>query len=451
MSQVWIFLGIYFLALLGISFFGRKKSAENFILADRKLGKWAAANSLAATAIGGGILLVGGAYIYQFGISAIWFFVGKICGYILLTIFLKKISDRISQKKYNTLADFFLDFHGKKIHRFVAAVIAVDFLGWALIGFVGGAGIIVILSGIPYWLAAIAMLAAVLVYTLIGGFQNVIRTDYLQWIALATIFVLFFINFSGNLKMVESVQWDFWNAGTEMIAAFFLAGLTFPLAAMEVWQRMFALKKSKQMIAAMTRFGVMYLAFGIVLCLIMMIIRTFDATLEPDFAIVEGIVKFFPPALVALGTVAFFAAIMSSLDSYLFVTNATVVHDFCDPHKKLSPENIEKKMRVTLSILGVLILALGFVWRDIVDISIFFAGVSMVVAMLVIFSWASRHRISENALIFSGTVGLIGLIVVSISTPVGAPWLLAALFFSIFRLLFWGISEKISTTFSQKK
>jgi Na+/proline symporter len=450
MQQVWLFLGIYFAILLGISFWGRRKSSGEFILAERKLGNWAAANSLAATAIGGGLLLVGGAYIYQFGIGGIFFFIGKIIGYILLTIFISQIHKRVADKKYNTLADYFGDFHGKYIHQFVAGVIAVTYLGWCLVGFVGGAGIIVILSGISFELAAFVMLGAILLYTIIGGFRNVIRTDYIQWIAIFVVFLLFFANFSSNLKSVEAVQWDFFAMSGDMIAAFFLVGVTYPFSAMEVWQRMFALEKSKKIVAAMTRFGIMYLIFGIVLCLIIMIIRTFDTTMNPDFAIVEGIVRFFPPTFVALGTVAFFAAIMSSLDSYLFVANATVVHDFFDPQKKLASKVIEKKMRWTLLVLGILTLCIGFVWRNIVDIAVYFSGITVVISMLVFFSWIWRKQVSENALIFCGTLGLVSVTMFACLTPVGAMWLLPGIFVPMVGLLFWYLIRTLTLLCKQK-
>jgi Na+/proline symporter len=447
MQQVWIFLGIYFAILLVISFWGRHKSAGEFILAGRKLSNWSAANSLVATAIGGGLLLVGGSFIYQFGIGGIFFFVGKIIGYTLLTIFISQIHKRVSDKKYSTLADYFGDFHGKRIHRFVAGVITFTYLGWCLVGFVGGAGIIVILSGISFELAALIMLGAILLYTIIGGFRNVVRTDYIQWIAIAVVFLLFFANFSNNLMSVEAVQWDFFSAPADLIIAFFLVGLVYPFSAMEVWQRMFALEKSKKIVAAMTRFGIMYFLFGVVLCLIIMIIRTFDATLDPDFAIVEGIVRFFPATFVALGTVAFFAAIMSSLDSYLFVTNATVVHDFFDPQKKLSPEVIEKKMRWTLLILGILTLCIGFVWRNIVDIAVYFSGITIVISMLVFFSWIWRKHISQNALIFSGVVGLAAVNIYAFLTPVGSMWLLPGIIAPMVGLLFWVLIRKLTTIF----
>jgi len=436
--------------LLGISFFNRKKSAEEFVLADRKLGNWAAANSLVATAIGGGLLLVGGAYIYQFGIGGIFFFIGKIVGYALLTLFISQIQKRIAEKKYSTLADYFGDFHGKRLHQFIAGVVAVTYLGWCLVGFVGGAGIIVILSGISFELAALAMLGAILLYTIIGGFRNVIRTDYIQWVAIAVVFLLFFANFSTNLKSVEAVQWDFFSAPVDLLVAFFIIGLAYPFSAMEVWQRMFALEKSKKIVAAMTRFGIMYFLFGVVLCLIMMIIRTFDATLNPDFAIVEGIVRFFPATFVALGTVAFFAAIMSSLDSYLFVANATVVHDFLDPQKRLSPEVIEKKMRWTLLGLGILTLCIGFVWRDIVDIALYFSGITIVVSMLVFFSWIWKTRIPQNVFIISGTLGLLSVTATAFIVPVGPVWVFPGIIVPMVSLLFWYLIRKLTLLCKQK-
>jgi len=162
MNFVLLFVFIYLVALILVSFWNKIRSSEDFILAERNLGSWTAANSMSASAIGGGVILVAGGFIYQFGISGLWFFIGKIIGYILLTYFIIKIQKRITQKKYCTLADYFLNFHGKKISKFISAILIFFITGVALIGFSGGAQIITFLSGWSYELSFFLLLHVLL-------------------------------------------------------------------------------------------------------------------------------------------------------------------------------------------------------------------------------------------------------------------------------------------------
>ncbi|MCF7831082.1 hypothetical protein K9M41_03775 [Candidatus Gracilibacteria bacterium] len=402
MNSIFLFVSIYLAALILISFWNKKKSAEDFILAERKLGNWAAANSMAATTIGGGILLVGGSLIYQFGISALWFFIGKVIGYLLLILFIHKISHQIQTKKYCTLADYFLDTHGQNIGRLVSIFMIIIFVGVSVLGFSGGAQIITYLSGWSYNLSVLLMLIFILLYTIAGGFRNVVRTDFIQWIAISAIFILFLFSLKGNLPLIQSTQWDFWAAGSRFILAFFVAGILFPFSAMEVWQRLYAIEKRKDLLSTMSKFLPMYLLFGVVLCLVVMLIRTFDATLDPEMALVTGIVKIFPSSFVALGTVAFFAAIMSSIDSYLFVANASLVHDWLDRKKKHSSQKIEKNMQWTLLVFGIIAAGGAIIWKDLLDIALYFSALTISISLLTISSWISKQKISESTLLTGG-------------------------------------------------
>jgi len=407
MNSILFFVGIYLITLIIVSFWNKRKSADDFILAERKLGNWSAASSMAATTIGGGILLVGGSLIYQFGISALWFFIGKVIGYLLLVLFIHKIAQRIKEKKYCTLADYFLDFHGKNIGKLVSIFMIINFMGVSVLGFSGGAQIITYLSGWDYNLSVLLMLIFILLYTIAGGFRNVIRTDFIQWIAISAIFILFLFSLKGNLPLIQSTQWNFWAAGSRFILSFFVAGILFPFSAMEVWQRLYAIEKRKNLLATMSKFLPMYLLFGIVLCLIVMLIRTFDSTLDPEMALVTGIVKIFPSSFIALGTVAFFAAIMSSIDSYLFVANASLVHDWFDRKKQHSSERIEKNMQWTLLGFGIISALGAILWKDLLDIALYFSALTISISLLTISSWISKQKISESTLLTSGISSIV--------------------------------------------
>ncbi len=408
MSPIW-FVGIYLAILIAIAFWKRKESPADFLIAGRKLGAWSAAHSLSATAIGGGLILVGGAFVYKFGISALWFFIGKACGYGLLTVFANKLRHRIYEKKYFTLADYFFDFHGKLVGKFVAALILFAFVGWTVVSFMSGAKIITFLSDWTYEASLLLMVVFTLFYMILGGFRNVVRTDIFQFIAFFVIFCMLFFILTENFEKIEPTQWELFGVGIKNTASFFLAGFLFPFSAMEIWQRIYALDKRKTIVSMMSKFAGTYLAFGVVLAFTIMLIRAADPNLNPDLALIEGISNLFPEVFAGLGMVAFFAAIMSSADSYFFVANATLVQDFLDTEKKMGPRALEQKMRWTMFILGLGILTIGLLWQSLVDVAFYFSSITVVVSILTLSSWWSNQKVSKITLLSGGIVGLLGV------------------------------------------
>ena len=409
MNEIFWFVGIYLTLLIGITLWGKKKSPADFLIANRELSTWTSSHSLSATSIGGGLILVGGAFIYQFGISAIWFFVGKILGYGLLGIFAHKIRNRIHEKNYFTLADYFFDFHGSKVGRFIAGLSFFILVGWTVVGLISGAKIIMLLSQWSYEISLSLMVGVILFYTLIGGFKSVVKTDYLQFIALFIIFTLFLFVLGENFESIKPTQWDIWGAGTKNILPFFIAGALLPFSAMEVWQRIYAIQKEKTIASVMGRFSLVFFLFGLILCLTIMLIRTLDKNLQPDLALIEGILKFFPETFAGLGTVAFFAAIMSSVDSYLFAASSSFVQYLWDWKKKATPEKLEKWIKRTVFLLSLGVLLFGLAWQNLIDVTVYLTTVTMVVALLTLWSWGSKQKVPPFALICSGSVGLIGL------------------------------------------
>ena len=78
--------------------------------------------------------------------------------------------------------------------------------------------------------------------------------------------------------------------------------------------------------------------------------------IDPDLALIAGFTRLLPAGFLGLGLVIFFAAIMSSADSYLFAGISILLQDFYARFKPL-----EKKMLVRLfryAIAGVLGLSL---------------------------------------------------------------------------------------------
>ena len=75
---------LFFVISLAIGYFASKKEdAEGYLIANRKLGLFQSVMTLSGSFIGAMTLLVYTAFVFTYGISALWIFVGFIIGFII--------------------------------------------------------------------------------------------------------------------------------------------------------------------------------------------------------------------------------------------------------------------------------------------------------------------------------------------------------------------------------
>ena len=67
----------------------RKEDAEGFLVANRELGLFQSVMTLSGTFVGAMTLLVYTAFVFTFGVSAMWIFIGYVAGFITFTSTLK--------------------------------------------------------------------------------------------------------------------------------------------------------------------------------------------------------------------------------------------------------------------------------------------------------------------------------------------------------------------------
>lgn len=77
-----LFIVAYGVLILAIGVIpGRIRGEEAFLISARQLGGWRSGLSIAASKIGGGLLVTYSALVFAYGWEAIWLFVGYIFGY----------------------------------------------------------------------------------------------------------------------------------------------------------------------------------------------------------------------------------------------------------------------------------------------------------------------------------------------------------------------------------
>ncbi len=127
-----------------------------------------------------------------------------------------------------------------------------------------------------------------------------------------------------------------------MIIPFIIMGIMFPLLEPDIWQRTLAAKSVKHFKKSFIITTIIYIIFGFLLSIIAIIIKIKLPNIAADTALVAGFTQLLPSGLLGLGLVALFAAIMSSADSFAFISAGLLMNDIILRNKKIQQSKISK-------------------------------------------------------------------------------------------------------------
>jgi Na+/proline symporter len=108
----------------------------------------------------------------------------------------------------------------------------------------------------------------------------------------------------------------------------------------------------------------------------MMVLRTFTELVPPEFQIAV--------------LIAFFAAILSTSDTYLFLLSLNVTNDLF-PNKEESAQEGIQRIRKALVVVGVLALLIALFFQRIEDIVVTFKALGIGISPVIFYEWAGKH------------------------------------------------------------
>jgi len=410
----YLFIVIYFVIVLAVGWFaGKRETKEEYLIAGRNLKFLQATTTIFSSKIGAGILLTYTSLVYLYGLGALWYFIGAIFGYFVFYFFAKKIKKLSDEKQYYTLPDFFFDQKGKLTGYLVSIVVFLSMFGWAIVNFTGGAKVISEYSALSFELSIILMGLVILTYLLIGGFKAVVKTDVIQTIGILLLFVLMLFLLFTSGSSLTSADFNLFSIPVGQIINFFLAGLLFPLASAELWQRVYAIKDEKNLKKSLIFASSLYFIIGVVLLLIGLVIRTKLVGLDADTSLIVGFSNLLPAGLAGLAIIVFYSAIMSSADTYLFTSNASLTQDILQKSGSIKKESLLKVMKVSMALLMVLGVILSLIIRDIVDTTFFFVALMMSLGFIILVIWI-KPKINKYAINFAILFSLVGVVALAI-------------------------------------
>jgi len=398
----YVFIIAYFVVLIWIGYkFSRKQSDDDYLIGERKLGAFSTMTTMNASKIGA-IPMIFVALVYAWGLSAVWFFIGVILGWIIFVPFALHLKGR-SDERYYTLAHYFKHKSGRKVASLVSLFTILIMLILLLNNLIAGTKIFSFFTGSAFWLSALIMISVVLAYLLLAGYKAVAKTDTFQFSAMLLILaILAVLLFKGTI--IPSSDLALFAAGPPTIVGFFIAGVFFPFASPELWQRVYSAKNKKALLRGMVLSISLYAVFAALLTLLALTVKAQFPTINPDIALIHGFANLLPAGLLGLSIILLFAAVMSSIDTYVFTAASSIVQDFYEGEKR----KIVKHMRKTIFLLSIIMTGAAILLQDLIIASFILVAFMTILGMGVIASWI-KPTIKQRTLIIGLIVGLIGL------------------------------------------
>ncbi|MBU1198777.1 MAG: hypothetical protein KKF46_06350 [Nanoarchaeota archaeon] len=249
------------------------------------------------------------------------------------------------------------------------------------------------------------MVFVISVYLYLGGFKAVAKTDILQYAAMIIIFIILtIVMFKGSL--IPVAEWNFLRADIFTIIGFFIIGIMFPFASPELWQRVYSSKGKKQLRNGLWLSLGFYTLMALMMALVALTIKAQFPGINPDLALIQGFKNLLPSGLIGLATVLLFAAIMSSLDTYIYTGASALIQDFFKWTKQKIVNNIKKVIFIFAIISALIAISI----QDLIIGSYLFASFYTVISLPVIATWI-KSKIRARTIVISFITGILGVVV----------------------------------------
>lgn len=433
----------YFILIFSISYFtSRKQKNEDFLIGSRELNVFSFIATLVSSKIGGTVLIVYTAYIFQYGLPALFGFIGLFIGLLLFIPAAKKLQKLSKKKKFYTLSDFFGYYYGDNVARLTNMIVVALLILIILKQIIAGTYVISILSDFSYEMSLILIIVFITVSLMFGGFKSMVKTHFIQIFLL--IFLLFFVGFM--LKTNSEISINIFESSSisiSLMLSFLIYGILSVWYAPELWQRVYASKNQKVVNYGLIGSGFFLLLIGLGLAFISLVIRNIFPLIDPSQALVYGMKELLNTQMLGFGTLMLFVAILSSADAMVFVLASSTAKIISK--KQISNVN---SFRLMIFLILVIVGTLAYFFRDIVDIALINVGLGLAITPAIIGTFfLSFNRKSVIYSIYGGIFYVILCFVFSKITPETMTF---TFFFSFLIIFLSEFIHKNSNIFIQK-
>ena len=326
---------LYFAAMIGAGYWGlmRATSAEDYLVAGRRLGPFMYVGTLSAVVLGGASTIGSVSLGYQYDISGMWlvFMIGL--GIIALALLL---STRLSRLGVFTVAEMLELRYGAASRLIGAIIVSAYALMIAVTSTIAIGTVFDVILGLQPTAAILLAGGIVVLYSVVGGMWSITLTDVLQFCVMTVgIFLILLplvLSRSGGLSVMReglpSSFFDLTSIGGGTIFTYFLLFSLGLMIGQDIWQRVFTARSAPVARWGGVVAGIYCLLYGLAGALIGTAARIVVPDLAvPDNAFAEVAREVLPAGLLGLVLAAALAAVMSTSSAGLLASSTLLAND----------------------------------------------------------------------------------------------------------------------------
>jgi len=361
-----IVLVVYFGLILAISVWSvfHTHTEVDFIAAGRTIGPVVGGAVLAATQISAGTVVGTLGRHYLTGVSWWWIWFGVWSGWLVSAFF---VAPKLRRFGALTVPDYVAArFGSEKARALAATLIVISYSIYLVAQFQASGEIAFAVLGMQPLAAMVILVASTAFYTLLGGVRSSSYIEFMQTLVMVSGLVIaipILLSHTGgigqSLSLLRSLDSRLlgWYYGPKELTAFGISfGLSIAAAPYEL-TRFYSMRSERTVRQAIA----VSIGFQLIIGLAVLSIGMLTRVLFPNLASADqasSIMAFevLPPLVGALLIVAMLSAIMSTVNSVLLVTGASVAHDlygrFFRP--RASQRHLVAVNRISILVLGVI-------------------------------------------------------------------------------------------------
>ena len=365
---------LYFALMIGAGYVGlrRARSAEDYLVAGRRLGPAMYLGTLSAVVLGGASTIGGVSLGYQYGISGMWLVFMLGLGIIALGVLL---SARLSRLGVYTVSEMLEVRYGSSSRLISAIIVAAYDLMVAVTATIAIGTVFNVILGLPSSLAILLAGGIVVLYSVVGGMWSITLTDILQFLIM-TVGIFFVLlplavsragGFSGMREELPASYFDLTAIGWQTIFTYFLLFFFGIMIGQDIWQRVFTARDDGVARWGTLAAGVYCLLYGVAGALIGTAAKAILPNLQAaDNAFAEVAKAALPTGLVGLVLAAALAAVMSTASATLLASSTILANDVYARFLVRGDHDRVAVSRFFTLIVGVVVLVVSLLVKDVV-------------------------------------------------------------------------------------
>lgn len=408
-----IFFVLYAAIVLAIGIVSsRKETEEDFMIAERKVEGAQVAATMSAGMFDGATLAIYIAYVYQYGFSAIWIFVGACIGLLLLKKYAWRIKQKADELKVYSMPEYFFRVLGKRNGMMFSAILILEFFLLLVVNLIISSKILSAIFPVSYAVSAAIGGLIVASYLVLAGFKAVVRTDFFQLVVafLMSVTVALFLF---NKTTIPTSELNLGAMGAGNILGFLILAGFGAMISPDLWQRTFATRDERNLRRGLNYAVIILLALGVVISVIGLSTKVFFPNILPEDALIVGFSQLLPFGLKEFGLVLLYAVALSSSDTMTFTLSSIVTRDLKNYTRRYSEGSMRKMTRLSLVAFIACAVAVAIFYQDILALGFSFASLNLMLFPVVFGSlyW----KLKEEAVFWSLVLGFGSVLVMFVA------------------------------------